>query len=115
MRDVMKGTYRGQTALVVGAARSGIAAAEFLLASGARVILTDEKPEQALSVSPAPLRALEPSSGGLVLELGGHNPESFRNCDFVVISPGVPLSNPLFDETRKAGIPILGEIELAWR
>jgi UDP-N-acetylmuramoylalanine--D-glutamate ligase len=108
-------TYAGQTVLVVGAARTGLASAEFLLARGARVVLTDVKNEEALPLPLAHLRKLAQKSGELVLDLGGHRPESFRSCDFVVISPGVPLALPAFEETRKAGIPILGEVELAFR
>jgi UDP-N-acetylmuramoylalanine--D-glutamate ligase len=108
-------TYAGRTVLVVGAARSGLASAEFLLARGARVVLTDVKNEEALQLSLAPLRKLAQESGELVLDLGGHRPESFCNCDFVIISPGVPLALPAFEESRKAGIPILAEVELAFR
>ena len=107
--------YRGQTALIVGAARSGIAAAGFLLERGARVILTDAKSEDVLAPSLAPLRAFAPASGELICELGGHRAETFRSCDFVVVSPGVPLSLPLFEESRRADIPILAEVELASR
>ncbi len=107
--------YRGQTALIVGAARSGIAAAGFLLERGARVVLTDAKSDDVLSTSLAPLRALAPAGGELTCEFGGHRAESFRSCDFVVVSPGVPLSLPLFEESRRAGIPILAEVELASR
>jgi UDP-N-acetylmuramoylalanine--D-glutamate ligase len=107
--------YRGQTVLVAGAARSGVASAEFLLLRGARVVLTDAKNEESLPISLAPLRRIAQTSGELVLELGGHKLESFRECDFVVISPGVPLAHPLFEESRKAGIPILAEVELAFR
>jgi UDP-N-acetylmuramoylalanine--D-glutamate ligase len=108
-------SYRGKTVLVAGAARSGVASAEFLLLRGARVVLTDTKNEESLPISLAPLRKIAQTSGELVFELGGHKLESFRNCDFVVISPGVPLAHPLFEESRKAGIPILAEIELAFR
>jgi UDP-N-acetylmuramoylalanine--D-glutamate ligase len=108
-------TYAGQTVLVVGAARSGLASAEFLLARGAHVVLTDLKNEEALPLPLAPLRKLAQKSGELVLDLGGHSPENFRSCDFVVISPGVPLALPAFEESRKAGIPILAEVELASR
>jgi UDP-N-acetylmuramoylalanine--D-glutamate ligase len=107
--------YMDRRVLVVGAARSGIAVAEFLLARGARVILTDAKKEEDLQKALEPLRQLSVSSGELVLELGKHNPESFRNCDFVVVSPGVPLSLPHFEESRKAGIPVMAEVELAFR
>jgi UDP-N-acetylmuramoylalanine--D-glutamate ligase len=105
--------YRGQTALVVGAARSGIAAAGFLLARGARVVLTDTRNEAELEL--APLRGLARVSGALVLELGGHRADSFRSCDFAVVSPGVPLALPFFAACRREGIPIIAEVELAFR
>ena len=104
--------YRGTTVLVVGAARSGIAAARFLLTSGARVILTDSKELESLPDVSALLRPAD-YSGELVLELGGHRDESFRKCDLVVVSPGVPLSIPQFQISRKSGIPIVAEVELA--
>ncbi len=107
--------YKGKTALVVGAGRSGIAASRFLLACGAGVILTDVKPREALEASIAPLLDAAGPSGGLILEMGGHRKESFRNCDFVVVSPGVPLALEVFEISRRAGIPILAEIELAYR
>jgi UDP-N-acetylmuramoylalanine--D-glutamate ligase len=110
----MDNNYRGKSVLVVGAARSGIAAARFLLASGARVTLTDTQKLEALpNVAPLLNSGLE--AGELILELDGHRDASFRTCDFIVVSPGVPLSMPFFEISRKAGIPILAEIELAAR
>ena len=107
--------YFGKKVLVVGAARSGIASAEFLLARGARVILTDVKTEDELVLPLPALCNLARKSGELVLETGGHRPESFRSTDLVVVSPGVPLTHSCFDESRRAGIPILAEVELAFR
>jgi UDP-N-acetylmuramoylalanine--D-glutamate ligase len=107
--------YRGQTALIVGAARSGVASASFLLSCGARVVLTDMRSEEMLPLPLGPLRALARDSGALILALGGHKPESFRQCDFVVVSPGVPLTLPFFAESRQAGIPVMAEVELAAR
>jgi UDP-N-acetylmuramoylalanine--D-glutamate ligase len=105
--------YRGKSVLVVGAARSGTAAARFLLASGARVTLTDTR---SLENLPNIARLLGPGyPGELTLELGGHKGASFRNCDFIVVSPGVPLSLTQLGISRKAGIPIIAEIELASR
>lgn len=113
---VFEGNYPGKTALVVGAARSGRAVAEFLLARGARVVLTDTKSADELLPAIEPLRRVaEDSCTELVLELGSHNPESFRTCDFAVVSPGVPLALPFFEETRRAGIPVMAEVELAYR
>jgi UDP-N-acetylmuramoylalanine--D-glutamate ligase len=107
--------YRGRTVLVVGAARSGVAAAEFLLASGARVVLTDIKSEESLAVPLDSLKNLAKTSGELTLELGGHHAESFRAADFVLVSPGVPMALPCIEESRLAGIPVLAEVELAYR
>jgi len=108
-------SYSGKTVLVAGAARSGIAATRFLLAGGARVILTDIKTRDALEPVIAPLLELTGSSERLILEIGGHREESFRECDLIVVSPGIPLALPVFGISRKAGIPIIAEIELAYR
>jgi UDP-N-acetylmuramoylalanine--D-glutamate ligase len=105
---------RGKTVLIVGAARSGIAVARFLLASGDRVILTDKKSSEALPTVASLLESAA-SPNELRLELGGHREESFRDCDLVVVSPGVPLKMPVFEISRQAGIPVIGEIEFAYR
>ncbi len=106
--------YRGKKVLVVGAARSGIAAAEFLLAQGATVVLTDSRRPEELPPSIGQLRGGN-SGSRLLLELGGHRAASFQECDLVVTSPGVPLSLEFFAGSRSAGIPIIAEVELAYR
>lgn len=101
--------------VVAGAARSGIAATRFLLSRGARVVLTDVKTEAELSQGLKQLRQAADVRGELILELGGHHPRSFRTCDCVVLSPGVPMSHPCLEESRKAGVPVMAEVELASR
>lgn len=92
---------------VVGAARSGVAAAEFLVRRGARVTVSDIRP----AVDDAEhLRSL-----GVTLELGGHRPETFAEADLVVVSPGVPPELPSLDVARAHGVPVLGEVEFASR
>src|SRR5688572_23294848 len=97
----------GQNVVVVGAARSGIAAAELLVSRGARVTLSEERSafEEA-----GRLRA-----AGVTLDLGGHSGEVFGRADLVVLSPGVPANLPALDAVRQRGVPIIGELELAWR
>lgn len=107
--------YNGKKILVVGAARSGLAAARFLLDSGAHVTLTDTKTFAALETVVEPLLESLIHRKNLVLELGGHRDDAFRNCDLVVVSPGVPLSLEFFETSRKAGIPVIAEVELAYR
>ncbi len=97
----------GRHVVVAGAARSGIAAAELLVRRGARVTLTESRG----SFDAAPrLREL-----GVALELGGHTAATFARAELVVVSPGVPTEQPIFDEARQRGVEIIGELELAWR
>ena len=92
---------------VVGAARSGIAAAELLARRRAQVTLTEMRPEAAEA---EPLRRL-----GVRLELGGHRGETLTEADLVVLSPGVPPDLPVVQRAREHGVPVIGELELASR
>jgi len=100
-------SVRGRRVLVVGAARSGMAAAELAARRGADVTLTEVR-ETFEAVDR--LRA-----EGLQLELGGHTVETFTSADLIVTSPGVPVEQPVFDAARARGIEIVGELEFAWR
>ncbi|MFN0107693.1 MAG: UDP-N-acetylmuramoyl-L-alanine--D-glutamate ligase [Blastocatellia bacterium] len=99
----------GQNILVVGLARSGVAAAEFLAASGARVTVNDSKPEGELKDVDG-LRAK-----GIAVVGGAHPRELFEQSDLIVVSPGVPLALEPFQLARAAGVSIIGEVELAAR
>ena len=57
-----------------------------------------------------PLRQL-----GVALELGGHRAETFSDADLIVMSPGVPPDQPVVANARDAGVPVIGELELASR
>jgi len=97
----------GQRVTVVGAARSGIAAAQLLVERGARVTLSDlrqDVPEAAM------LR-----SRGVTLELGGHDAATFAGSDLIVLSPGVPGDLAPIAAAQARGVPVIGEIELASR
>ena len=100
-------TVVGRRAVVVGAARSGIAAAELLVRRGARVVLTESR--QTFDDA-ARLR-----DAGIELELGGHTRATFEQADLVVVSPGVPTEQEVFDVARSRGAEIIGELELASR
>ncbi len=100
-------SVQGQRVLVVGAARSGVAAALLLARRGAAVVLTDRRDVVA--------DAGTLTDAGVALELGGHHHESFERADLVVMSPGVPLDIPELALARAAGVPVIGELELAAR
>jgi UDP-N-acetylmuramoylalanine--D-glutamate ligase len=86
---------QGKRVTVVGAARSGIAAAELLARRRARVTLTEMRTDVAEA---EPLRSL-----GVHLELGGHRDETFTDADLVVLSPGVPPDLPVIRRARERG------------
>lgn len=96
----------GKRVLVVGAGKSGLSAARFLLARGAQVTLTDSKDAKELHL------VRDDSLQGLRLALGAY-PDVTVGWDFVVTSPGVPPDIAPLAGARKAGIPVTGEFELA--
>jgi UDP-N-acetylmuramoylalanine--D-glutamate ligase len=100
-------SVRGRRVVVVGAARSGIAAAELLHRRGARVVMTEQRP--AFDQAPA-LR-----DAGIGVELGGHTQATFAAADLVVTSPGVPLDESNLAAARRRGVEVIGEVELAAR
>src|SRR5215475_7004458 len=99
----------GKNILVVGLARSGAAAAEFLLSRGARVVVNDAKPESELK------EAYSLRAKGIEVVAGSHPPELFGKSDLIVVSPGVPLALEPFRRAREAGVEIISEVELAAR
>jgi UDP-N-acetylmuramoylalanine--D-glutamate ligase len=94
--------------LVVGLGKSGVASALFLKSHGARVTVSDSKPEAELRNEILPL--LE---HGIAVETGGHGDRTFRGQDLIVVSPGVPVDSPQIVLARGLGEPVIGEIELA--
>jgi len=92
---------------VAGAARSGLAAAELLARRGASVTLSEMRTE---IPDPDALTKL-----GVTLELGGHRLPTFTEADLVVLSPGVPPEQPAVQAARDRGVPVITEIELAYR
>ena len=107
-------TYRqslaGKTVSVVGLAKSGVAAARLIRRLGGRVLASDSSPLEAL---PEEARGLERL--GCTLWAGGHPDAAFAGAELIVVSPGVPLELPPLVAMRARGVPIIGELELAWR
>ncbi len=97
----------GKRVVVAGAARSGVAAAELLVRRGAHVTLSEMRP-----VIDAADRLQD---AGVELESGGHREATFAGADLVVVSPGVPVEQPVFEAARARGAEVIGELELAWR
>lgn len=99
----------GQRVTVVGAARSGVAAAELLARKGAHVVLSESR------AALADEDAARLTAAGVALELGGHVEGTFTGAHLVVTSPGVPPELPVLVAAKAAGVPVIGEVELAFR
>jgi UDP-N-acetylmuramoylalanine--D-glutamate ligase len=93
------------TALVVGAARSGIALATHLIAAGESVRVVDRKPAAELHDEIAQM------PGGVDLRLGEQR-GALDGVNIVYASPGVPWDSPLLNEARARGIAVSSEIDL---
>ncbi len=96
--------------VVVGLARSGVAAASFLARRGAAVVAVDRKAEGELAAEALALR-----EAGVRLELGEHQQSTFTGASLIVVSPGVPWELPELEAARQAGVPVIAEVELAFR
>jgi len=101
---------KGKKFLVVGLARTGRACARFLIQQGAKVSVNDSRTGAELSEEIAALAGLP-----LSYHLGGEEENWLDGMDYVVPSPGVPMGNPLLREAVARKIPVLSEIELAYR
>ncbi len=96
--------------LVSGMGKSGFGAARLALAQGHRVAACDVLPREALSCDIASLEAL-----GLVFSGGTESPALLEGVDVVVLSPGVPRASVLVREALRRGVPVVGEVEWAFR
>ena len=96
--------------LVVGLGKSGVASALFLQARGARVTVSDAKPQDQLGHEIPVLL-----DHGIAVETGGHGERTFRGQDLIVVSPGVPVDSAPLVQARALGESVIGEIELASR
>ena len=92
--------------VVVGLARSGVAAARLLHSRGESVFVTD---------SGKPRASAELDALGIPWEAGQHTAAKFLQADEIVVSPGVPLTIPPLQAARAKGVPIISELELASR
>lgn len=99
-----------QSVLVVGMGKSGIAASSALLTKGAKVSVYDKKTAEELE--PHLIQFFHNKN---VTFYFGIEPKDMAQFDLVVVSPGVPLTTPFIEQAKKQGIPVIGEVELAYR
>ncbi len=102
--------WRSGGVAVVGLARSGIAAARLLRAHEVAVYASDAATSDELRAEAARLEAI-----GCAVELGRHDLDRISRSAAVVLSPGVPPTAPPVAAAVGAGVPVVGELDLAAR
>lgn len=101
---------KNKKVLVVGLARTGLATVRFLAGRGARVKVSEAKPAGELEAARKALVDIP-----IEWELGGHTVPFFGDVDLIVVSPGVPIDIEPLAQARAKRIPVLSEVELAFR
>jgi UDP-N-acetylmuramoylalanine--D-glutamate ligase len=101
--------FAGKKIVVIGMGKTGIATALFLGKQGAKVTVTDEKPFDQWSAE------FELIAKEKWLEIGKYNADILADAGMVIPSPGVPPYNDLLVAALKKKIPVISEIELAYR
>lgn len=95
---------------VIGAARSGLAAAMLARDLGHDVFLTESKPAD--SQQDAMQKLID---ADIEFEFGENTEQCLEGCDLIIASPGVPPTADIIVEAEKRGINIISELEFAWQ
>jgi UDP-N-acetylmuramoylalanine--D-glutamate ligase len=93
---------------VIGAGKSGIAAALLAKQDGNSVFVTESKEQSSYIGAYEQL-----GESSIDVEFGGHSSKALQNCKQIIVSPGVPPSSPIIQEAESLGIPIVSELEFA--
>lgn len=93
---------------VIGLGKSGTSVATLLAREGARVYASDAGSTVGVETNAALLRPL-----GVHVDIGRHDLDRIARATLVVASPGVPPNAPPLERARAAGLPVIGEIEVA--
>ncbi|MDZ7859666.1 MAG: UDP-N-acetylmuramoyl-L-alanine--D-glutamate ligase [Candidatus Krumholzibacteriota bacterium] len=105
MSDKFKTDYQNKNVLVLGLARSGLAAMDLLLKKGANLIAADENRDISM---PGRFKDIN-------IHLGPFSADLLDSCDEVILSPGISTSHQIVLEAVNRSIPIVSELELGYR
>jgi len=107
----MKRNWYDVKVLILGFSKSGVSAAKYLSARGAECFITEKKPAREQD---KPL-IQELTEAGIKCEFEKHSEEFMDGAHIAVTSPGIPPHSELIQRVREHKIPIISEIELAYR
>ena len=94
------------TTLVVGLGKTGLSCARYLCSQGVPVAVTDSR------ANPPGLAAVREQMPDLPVFTGGFERTVFEAAGQLVVSPGVPIIEPLIQEAALRGVPVIGDVEL---
>lgn len=103
--------FQGKRVLVMGAARSGLAAAQYLAERGAVIFLNDLKKREQMDI--AVLNMCQELNVRLIM--GTHAAIAELRPELIIVSPGVPFEVPPLVAAKEKHIPVWSELELAAR
>lgn len=98
--------HTASSAVIVGLGKTGLSCARYLHTHGWNVAVTDTRAQ------PPELEALAALDASIPVRTGGLDVKLLDDALCVVASPGVPLSDPFFEEARNRGLEVVGDIEL---
>ena len=101
--------FNNKNVVVLGLARSGVAACKFLAKRNCNIIVNDMKEDYDSDV----LSSL--SDLGVKVILGSH-PDNLINSDvdYLIKNPGVPIDHKYVLKAKELGIPVINEMEMAY-
>ncbi len=99
-------TATAKRILVVGLGKTGLSVLRYLDRQDVELAVTDTRAQ------PSGLSGFEPYAGKVAAFLNGFDEQAFDSADEIIVSPGVPLTEPLLAKARASGIPVYGDIEL---
>ena len=109
-QDLLDAIDNPKRVAILGAVRSGLAAAKVLKQLGVKVFVSDKATGEKAKTIQAKLEEI-----GVEFELGNHSTKIYENIDLIVTSPGVDQRSKLFQDAKAKNIPVWSELELAWR
>lgn len=104
--------FTNKKVLILGLARSGFAAAKYLINNNNEVILNDGKDKEKLDQN----QIEELEKLGVKLVFGSHPDDLLDSSfDYLIKNPGVPIDHKYVLEARKLGVEVINEAEMAFR
>lgn len=98
--------FSGKRVLIIGLGKTGLACVNFLYERGVEFAVTDSR------VKPPALQEMKDKYPDVALFLGGFDPQLIESSDVLIVSPGVPVSDPLISAAASNGKQVIGDIEI---